>query len=65
MIHVRPPRAVVAPRVRVRTGVSDDRTIIIKEDIQAYAEEAEKLAKKQEALMKKQEELAKQQEELY
>jgi hypothetical protein len=24
MIHVRPPRAVVAPRVRVRTGVSDD-----------------------------------------
>jgi hypothetical protein len=64
MIHVRPPRAVVAPRVRVRTGVSDDGTIIIKEDIKAYAEEAEKLAKKQEELMKKQEELAKQQEEL-
>ncbi len=64
MIHVRPPRAVVAPRVRVRTDVSDDGTIIIKEDIKAYAEEAEKLAKKQEELMKKQEELAKQQEEL-
>jgi hypothetical protein len=64
MIHVRPPRAVVAPRVRVRTGGSNEATIIIEDDIKAYAEEAEKLAKKQEELAKKQEELAKQQKEL-
>ncbi len=64
MIHVRPPRPVVAPRVRVRTGGSEEATVIIEEDIKAYAEEAEKLAKKQEELIKKQEELAKQQKEL-
>jgi len=64
MIHVRPPKAVVAPRVRIRTSGSEDATIIIEEDIKAYAEEAEKLAKKQEELAKKQEELAKQQKEL-
>ena len=64
MIHVKPPRAVVAPRVRVRTGGSDDATVIIEGDVKAYAEEAEKLAKKQEELLKKQEELAKQQKEL-
>ena len=64
MIHVKPPRAVVAPRVRVRTGGSDAATIIIEDDIKAYAEEAEKLAKKQEELAKKQEELAKQHKEL-
>ena len=64
MIHVIPPRAVVAPRVRVRTSGSDDATVIIEGDVKAYAEEAEKLAKKQEQLIKKQEELAKQQKEL-
>jgi hypothetical protein len=64
MIHVRPPKAVVAPRVRIRTSGSDEASIIIEEDIKAYAEEAEKLARKQEELARKQEELAKQQKEL-
>lgn len=64
MIHVQPPKAVVAPRVRIRTSGSDEGTIIIEEDIKAYAEEAEKLARKQEELTRKQEELSKQQKEL-
>jgi len=64
MIHVKPPRAVVAPRIRYRTSGSGDATIIIEDDIKAYAEEAEKMAKKQEALTRKQEELTKKQEEL-
>jgi len=64
MIHIKPPKPVVAPRVRIRTGETGSESIIIEEDIKAYVEEAEKLAKKQEELTRKQEELAKQQEEL-
>ena len=64
MIHVRPPKVVVAPRVRISTGDAGDETIIIDEDIKAYVEQAEKLARKQEALTRKQEELARKQEEL-
>jgi hypothetical protein len=63
-IHIKPPKPVVAPRVRVRTSRSGDDIVIYEEQIKAYAEEAEKIAKKQEQLLKKQEELTKKQEQL-
>jgi hypothetical protein len=64
MFHVRPPKPVVAPRVRVRTRNSGDEVIVYEENIKAYAEKAEQLARKQEELVRKQEEFLKKQEEL-
>jgi hypothetical protein len=64
MIHVRPPRVVVTPRIRMRTRSSGDEMIIYEENIKAYAEEAEKFAQKQEELIRKQKELAKKGKEL-
>jgi hypothetical protein len=63
-IHVRPPRVVVAPKVRVRTKGTGEDLIIYEENIKAYAEEAEKLAQKQEQLIQKQKELTRKREEL-
>jgi hypothetical protein len=63
-IHIRPPRPMVAPRVRVQTRGTGDKIIIYEDQIKAYAEEAEKIAKKQEQLFEKQEELTKKHKEL-
>lgn len=64
LIHIRPPRMVVAPRVRVQTRGTGDDIIIYEDQIKAYAKEAEKIAEKQEQLLKKQEELVKKHKEL-
>ena len=64
MFHVRPHKAVVAPRVRVRTRGTGDEVIIYEESIKSYAEEAEKLAQKQEEFERQQEELERKLEEL-
>jgi hypothetical protein len=64
MIHIRPPKPVAAPRVRVRTRNSGDEVIVYEENIKSYAEKAEQLAMKQEQLARKQEALTRKQEEL-
>ena len=64
MMFIRPPRAVIAPQIRVRTRGTGDQIIINDDKIKAFSEKTEKVARKQAELAQKQAELAKKQQEL-